>query len=133
MLLFEHYVAPSPIHGLGVFSACFIPKGTRTWEFHPAIDILIPRAELAGLPAHVLRLVAMRTEYLVDQDAYLWGMDGDQFVNHTDDPSIRKVGSEWITCRDIGIGEEVTYDYRDTLVPGYNPDDGLPHSGHCGS
>ncbi len=130
MLLFEHYVEPSPIHGLGVFSAMFIPNGSKVWEFHPAIDRVVPRTMFANLPEHVLQQVAMRSEYLSNEDAYMWGLDGDQFMNHSIDPNVQKIGSELFACRDIRIGDEITCDYREIVVPGFNPVDGLPHSGH---
>lgn len=130
VLLFEHYISPSPIHGLGVFTACPIPAGAKVWEFHPAVDFLAPRASLTGLPEHILRLYAMRTEYVVDQDAYLWGLDGDQFMNHSDNSNVKKEGFELYARCDIAIGEELTCDYRETLVPAFDPDTGLPHRGH---
>jgi hypothetical protein len=33
MLLVKTTIAPSPIHGIGLFADQFIPQGTRIWEF----------------------------------------------------------------------------------------------------
>ena len=38
MLLVKTYLDRSPIHGLGVFAAEFIRKGTRVWRFVESFD-----------------------------------------------------------------------------------------------
>lgn len=57
MLLIDHYLAKSTIHGLGVFSAEFIPDGQKVWEFHPAIDRIVPEADFESLPCHVRLMI----------------------------------------------------------------------------
>lgn len=127
MLLIEHYVAPSQIHGFGVYSAEFAPKGEKVWEFHPAIDRIVPASDFEGLPKHVLTLIESRAEYLKDRNAFLTSLDGDQFTNHSDEPNTVKFGSGLAAARDIHPGDEITCDYRQTLVLGYDPDTGLPY------
>lgn len=126
VLLIEHYVAPSPIHGFGTYSAVFVSKGEKVWEFHPAINRIIPASDFEGLPRHVLASIESRAEYLEEQGAFLTSLDGDQFTNHSDEPNTVKRGSEWFAAQDIYPGEELTCDYRQTLVLGYDPATGLP-------
>ena len=38
MLLVETYLAPSRLHGIGLFAKAAIPKGTKVWEFTPGFD-----------------------------------------------------------------------------------------------
>ena len=50
MLLVNTYIAPSKIHGTGVYASEAIPKGTPMWRFEPAVDRVIPFDELEKLP-----------------------------------------------------------------------------------
>jgi uncharacterized protein len=122
LLLIEHYVAPSSIHGLGVFAANFVPKGTKVWVFHPAIDRLIPVSELTGLPEHVLERIEIHAEYLPHLNAFRLGADGDLFMNHCDDPNLVDRGDEMFASRDIQAGEELHYNYRQTVIIAFDPD-----------
>lgn len=124
MLLIEHYVAPSSIHGLGVFAASFVPKETKVWVFHPAIDRLIPVPELEGLPEHVIERIEAHGEYLPHLNAFRLGADGDFYLNHCDEPNLVDRGDEMFACRDIQAGEELHYNYRQTVVIAFDPDTG---------
>ena len=127
MLLFEHYIAQSPIHGLGVYSAVKVHKGTKILAFHPSIDRIIPASDFEGLPRHVLALIESRAEYLEGQHAFLTSLDGDQFMNHSDEPNTVRIGDEWFASKDIFQGDEITCCYRETLILAFNPDTGKPH------
>jgi uncharacterized protein len=50
MLLVSTVIGPSQIHGLGLFAAEPIPRGGKVWQFHPALDLVVPEAEVAQLP-----------------------------------------------------------------------------------
>ncbi len=128
MLLIEHYIAQSTIHGLGAFSAEFVPAGQKVWEFHSAVNALVPAVEMADLPLHAMNLIQSRAEYVEGLDSYLTSLDGDQFVNHSDNPNTEKRGAEWFASRAIHPGDEITCDYRQTLVLGFDPETGMPHS-----
>ena len=128
VLLIEHYVAQSPIHGLGTFSSKFVRRGEKVWTFHRAVNALVPATEFVDLPAHIFDAIKARTEFLVESESFLTSLDGDQFVNHSDQPNTVKRGADWYASRDICEDEEITCDYRQTLVLGFNPDTGLPHN-----
>jgi SET domain-containing protein len=111
-------LAPSPVHGLGVFALIDIPAGesdlfapmTAEW---PAV----PLAEIEGLPSHARKLID--TYCLQDAGmAYLPPngfkiIDLVVYLNHSDRPNLRQVdgGSSFVALRDIAAGEELFIDY----------------------
>ena len=127
LLLIEHYVAPSSIHGLGVFSGTFIPKGTKVWAFHPAIDHAVPVSELDGLPDHVIERIETHSEFLADRAVFRLSADGGYFMNHSDDPNLSDQGEEMFARRDIQRGDELLCDYRQTVVVAFDPDTRVRH------
>ena len=50
MLLVKTYLDKSPIHGLGVFAAEPIPKGTKIWRFVEGFDRCYTPKQFAKLP-----------------------------------------------------------------------------------
>ena len=128
MLLIDHYVAKSTIHGLGVYSADFVPEGQKVWEFHPAIDRIVPEGEFERLPCYVRQIIKSKFEYLPDWKAFLITLDGDQFMNHSDHPNLISRDFALFASRDIQPGDEMKCDYRHVLVLSFNPDTGMPHS-----
>jgi uncharacterized protein len=130
MLLIDHYVAKSTIHGLGVFSAEYVPKGQKLWEFHPTIDQIVPEAEFEELPCHVRLMIKSKFEYLSDQKAFLITLDGDQFMNHSDHPNSISRDFALFAARDVHPGDEMTCDYRHVLVLSFDPETGSPHTAH---
>jgi SET domain-containing protein len=112
LLVVEHFVAPSAVHGLGVFSKHFVPKGALVWRVHPAIDREIHRTELNDLPLHVVQKIQTHAEYLPSRDVFRLGADGDYFMNHSDDPNLIDAGESMYAARDILAGDELFCDYR---------------------
>jgi uncharacterized protein len=122
LLLIEHYVAPSEIHGLGVFSVNFVPVGAVVWEAHPLIDREIGAAELASLPNHVVRMLQHHSEFIPSRNVFRLSADGDFYMNHSDSANIWVDGDHVFAVRDIHPGEEITCDYRQNRVMGFDPD-----------
>ena len=127
MLLIEHFVAPSSIHGLGVFSATFVPQGAKVWTFHPAIDRIIYVSDLAGLPGHVVQRIKTHSEYLREMEAFIISADGDYYMNHCDNPNIENRDGEKFAIRDIREGEELHFDYGQTLALSVDLDTRVRH------
>jgi uncharacterized protein len=116
MLLVETRVAPSPIHGLGLFAVVAIPRGTPIWRFQPGFDRDFAPSEAAALPqitqAHLRWFSYVRPE---DQHFVLSG-DHACFMNHSAAPNTGVPRETHppvttIALRDIAPGEELTCDY----------------------
>ncbi len=117
-------IQPSPLHGIGVFALCDIPKGCRSM-FSTGVGEWIPvlRSEVAALPLHSQSLVENYclyddTHYFIPDYGFKV-MDLVNFLNHGDTPNIVSVneGEYFEATRDIAAGEELLVDYG-TLVDG---------------
>lgn len=122
MLSVPARLAPSAIHGLGVFAVEAIAAGTEIWRFTPGLDRDLAPDEVAAFPPDI--------RAWLDHFAYLdrwlgrWILcvDEARFMNHSDRPNTRQeraadpygVDS---AARDIAAGEEITCDYRTFEAP----------------
>lgn len=117
MLLVRTRVAPSPIHGLGLFAAEAIPRGTPVWRFHEGFDHAFTRAEFAELPAPAREHLRWFSYFDAAQDSLIKSGDLCCFMNHADAPNTGAGphASEpviTVALRDIAAGEELTCDYH---------------------
>jgi len=112
-------IRPSPIQGLGAFAARRIPAGTRLVEYTG--ERLTPVQADARYPdvegeRHHTYLFAIDDDVVID--AAVGGNEA-RWINHSCDPNCDAVverGRIWIeTIRDVGIGEELAYDYAYVL------------------
>jgi hypothetical protein len=117
MLLVRVRVAASPIHGLGVFAAEPITRGTEVWRFTPGFDLDLDAALLETLP-ELQRERLMNYGYIDSRlKRYILCCDDARFINHCDTPNVRsdfavdRYGVD-IAVRDIAAGEEITMDYE---------------------
>lgn len=122
----ETWVAlqPSPVHGIGVFAICNIPKGCKTiFSKNTGGWIKLGIEEVEQLPAHSKNLV--ETYYLYDSEHYFipdYGckvMDMANYLNHSNTPNVISVddGEYFEALRDIAKGEELLVNYG-TIVDG---------------
>ena len=121
MILVDHYVAESKIHGLGVFSAEVVKKGVLIWEFNPIIDIEISHESVLGLPEHVIRKIHKHGWHHPEKNSFWLAADGDYYMNHSDNPTLEREGYSFVAAKDISAGDELTCDYRIVNVLDYNP------------
>jgi hypothetical protein len=118
MLLIPVEVRPSPIHGLGVFAASFVPAAAVVWQFDPGIDQRHTVAWLEEQPEHVRAYVETHCVLSLDRRHYLVLGDHTVFVNHSvranlvslDDVQVNGDGIV-VAAREIAAGEELTIDY----------------------
>jgi hypothetical protein len=106
---------PSPIHGVGVFAICRIPKGT--YVFEPDDDTLVSVCadETKDLPPEVRRLYE---DFCVLKDdtyecpASLNKLTPAWFLNKSKHPNIAAdLSLKFYAIRDVEAGEELTADY----------------------
>ncbi|MDO8341401.1 MAG: SET domain-containing protein [Candidatus Woesebacteria bacterium] len=118
MLLIKTYLAPSRIHGIGLFANEDIKKGTITWRFDPAIDILITEEQISRLPINVSEFIKEYGSLSKSSHKYVLSADNTRFTNHSSKPNLESKFSDEeseaiaIANRDINKGEELTIDYR---------------------
>jgi SET domain-containing protein len=117
MLLVPTFLAPSAIHGIGLFAAAPIPAGTQVWRLDPAFDRAVDEVALAELPP-VAQVLVQRYAYLDPlRRVRILCADDARFFNHADDANCRdEPGSEGlvtVAVRDVADGEELTWDYRE--------------------
>jgi SET domain-containing protein len=104
-------LAPSKIHGLGLFAAEPIAEGTVVWDYDPPIDQTIPVAELPKLPTHVRKYIGVYG-YREGDHIILCGDDA-RYFNHSKAPNCRSgYGTQTVAIRAIKPGEELTDDYE---------------------
>lgn len=118
MLMVKTKISTSGIHGIGLFAAENIPKGTITWRFMPGLDLIVPEYILLQLSE------AARKQFLnycyVDKYTkhFILCFDDERFINHSEDPNIIQSNSESeiegveIAARDIKEGEELLCNYE---------------------
>ncbi len=109
-------VAPSTIHGMGLFTVEPVLKGTPVWRFEPGFDHDFSPERFAALPP----LARDHTRWFcfvskVDGHVILSG-DHACFINHspknnTGAPPNPQPLVTTIALRDLAAGEEITCDY----------------------
>ena len=111
MLLVKTYVDKSPIHGLGVFAAETLPKGTKIWRFVEGFDQFYTPKQFRKLPKQAREFLKLYG-YRVDGEV-LFPADYDRHINHSDEPNTYMRSGYVITTRKIAKGTEITNDYRE--------------------
>lgn len=117
MIVVPTYLNKSGIHGFGVFSKEFIPKGSKVWEFNPTFDIRFTEEEFEALPPAARAEIEIHL-YQPDLGGLLYYESTmGKYMNHDRDPNVdfTEVGIGWAT-RDIQPDEELTCDYRQFMA-----------------
>lgn len=119
MYLVKTKLAPSALHGLGVFAEEFIPKGTVVWQFDPTLDHVFTEEEIASLPVMTQEYIRHHGYFSQHLGKQVMPFDNERFTNHSTNPTVgedvtRKAELEPVSValRDINPGEEITVDYR---------------------
>jgi uncharacterized protein len=116
MMLVRTRVGPSSIHGLGLFAAEPVARGTPVWRFEPGFDRAFTEEQCAAfLPAVREHLRWFGFCSLADGRVVLSG-DHACFMNHAASPNTgappdAQAPTATVALRDIAAGEELTCDY----------------------
>ncbi|HYS81601.1 MAG TPA: SET domain-containing protein-lysine N-methyltransferase, partial [Anaeromyxobacteraceae bacterium] len=87
MLLVKTYLAPSRIHGIGLYAGQPIPSGTVVWRLHPAIDLELTDADLAALSEPAREQIRRYTYLDLVRGTHVLCGDDARFFNHSDHPN----------------------------------------------
>lgn len=111
MFLVPTVVAPSPIAGVGVFTAVHIPAHTPIWEFTEGVDWRITAEELVVFPEPYQ--TRLRHYLYLDEDGlYVLCGDNARFMNHRAAANCTDTDARHtVTPRAIAAGEELTCNY----------------------
>lgn len=113
MLLVKTNVAPSLIHGIGLFAAEEIRAGQVIWEYLDGFDRYFHVSSLDGKSEAFKEFF---NRYAA-KDGYYFQLDCDntRFMNHSSTPNVSTGrGSEGMVASvDIHIGDEITCNYAE--------------------
>jgi SET domain-containing protein len=115
MLLVKTYLDRSGIHGIGLFAAERIPKGTVVWRRSPDLDVLLTAEQIAALHPAAREQIEKYTYLDRMLGKFVLCGDDARFFNHDDEPNCLDFpderGGTTVAARDIDQGEELTSDY----------------------
>lgn len=113
MLLVKTELKVSKVHGIGLFAAQFIPKGTVTWQYHPGLDISYCDNDILKMPDAARELFLKYAYYDKELELYILCSDDQRFINHeADSPNIISTPRQDVAGRDIMPGEELLCNYN---------------------
>ncbi|MEH2079969.1 MAG: SET domain-containing protein-lysine N-methyltransferase [Nostoc sp.] len=113
MLLVKTQIGLSEIHGIGLFAAQFIAKGTVTWQYHPDFDSAYSESDILRMPEPAREQFLKYAYYDKELELYILCSDDQRFINHEPDfPNIISTPRQDVTARDIVPGEELLCDYN---------------------
>lgn len=119
MLLIKGAPKPSAVHGLGLFAEEFIPKGTRIWQFSPALDRELTPEEFENLDTKEKQYIEFYGFKSKKSGNYHLSFDNIKFTNHSKLPNVATDTSSndleypLTAIKDIQPGEEILQDYGD--------------------
>ncbi len=114
MLLVETYVAPSAIHGQGLFAAKPIKAGEVVWRFDRSCEVTFTSEQVNKLAPMFRKFVLVYSFFDESRHMLVLSIDNARFFNHSTHPNVEaKSGRDFdVALRDISAGEEMTEDFR---------------------
>jgi hypothetical protein len=112
MLYIKTYLAPSSIHGIGLFAAEEIPAETLIWKMIPPFDLAFTPDDLKNLPPPSLEAIRRYSYFDMHLKLHVLCGDDARFMNHSDDANTYETRDLSIAKREIAKDEEITSDYR---------------------
>ena len=117
-MLVKTCVAPSAIHGLGLFAVEPIARGTPVWRFEPGFDRDFFPEQFAALPPPAREHTRWFCFVRRDDGHVVLSGDHACFINHSPNPNTgtppqAPLPITTVALRDIAAGEEITCNYFD--------------------
>lgn len=109
-------LAPSPIHGVGVFAMRDLKKGDKLYADSIPHQFDLPFKKLGELNKEVREIILGHFPLIVSGSHFMFPVTKfSAFLNHSEDPNYDAKND--VALRAIKKGEEVTEDYR--LIDNY--------------
>ncbi len=118
MLLIKTYLAPSKIHGVGLFAGENIKKTQVTWKYNANFDKSFTVQEVNKMPNLLKKFVREYASLSTQTKKYILCNDNARFTNHSTNANLEAIkmkGEIELIARakkDIKKGEELTINYR---------------------
>lgn len=113
MIRVKTKIGKSNIHGIGLFAAQFIPKGTITWEYDPRFDSSFTKEEVAQMSEPAREQFLWYAYFDKELNKYVLCFDDQRFINHSEKNfNIISTTHQDIAACDIEIGEELCCNYN---------------------
>ena len=104
-------LAPSSIHGIGVFALRDINRGEVVWEFHHPFDQQFFGMYIQSLGRHGIAYVMEHAHYEASSKSWLMSADNARFINHHPKPNLSHTTRTAWARHDIKKGDELTCQY----------------------
>lgn len=136
MLTVKTHIAPSTIHGIGIFADEFIPKGKIVWVFHPHVDLALTEEMILELDPPCREQVRKYSYFDGPSQKFILCGDDARHFNHAEDPNCddhdTQVAHVTVAARDIQEGEELTCNYS-VFDARYSPEELIPGAATFGT
>ncbi len=116
MLTVKTYLAPSKIHGIGLFAAEKIPAQSVIWKYNRFIDKIYSKQTFLKI-CHDLDPFSLRhllNSTYKKNEKYFYLTDNARFINHSESQCNISFLDEYteIADREIGMGDELLENYQ---------------------
>ncbi len=115
MLKIKTFLAPSTVHGIGLFAGENVSKGTVIWQLTPPLDQVFGKRQFFRI---CKRLGERELEhiyaYIYKRNGHYYHLpDNTRFINHSDDAYNIAMTDDYreVALRDICYGEELLENY----------------------
>ncbi|MBI5893982.1 MAG: SET domain-containing protein [Deltaproteobacteria bacterium] len=118
MLYVKTKLAPSEIHGIGLFADEFIPKGAVIWKFTSGFDLKFTEEEISRLPKQAQEYLSIYSYLSLKSGLRISPVDNGKYINHSETPNTLSQHSDYeeevltYAIIDIQVGEEITENYH---------------------
>ena len=113
MLRVRTSLGKSSIHGIGLFAAEDIKKGTVTWEFDSEFDPAYSDDQISRMPAPAQEIFWHYAYFDKELGKFVLCADDQRFINHTNgNTNIQSSTRRDVASQDIKKGEELLCNYE---------------------
>ncbi len=116
---YDLYLAPSPIHGVGVFTRVPIPAGELVYNAILDETVVYLEEQIERMEPSQQEAIRNFGVWLLNDPECVaapanWSMSPIWYLNHSRTPNLvcQLPEYEYYAARDIAVGEELTVDYR---------------------